>query len=124
MTTRATTVLINAIASVCLSFFPSECVIEEKMTYTGYNIDIGGKGKYGGKVVESREACAKLCFSTEGAKYWSYSPAGKLCWVKTSKNGRRPHATVVSGNRVCGKPGNQISWISLGKASKSFLEGD
>ena len=90
-------------------FFPSECVIEEKMTYTGYNIDIGGKGKYGGKVVESREACAKLCFSTEGAKFWSYSPAEKLCWVKTSKNGRRPHATVVSGNRVCGEPGNQIS---------------
>ena len=108
MTTRATTVLINAIASVCLSFFPSECVIEEKMTYTGYNIDIGGKGKYGGTVVENMEACAKLSFSTEGAKFWSFLPAKKLCWVKT-KNRRRPHPTVVSGNRVCGKPGNQIS---------------
>ena len=92
-------------------FSPSECVIEEEMTYTGYNIDIGGKGKYGGNVVENKEACAKLCFSTEGAKFWSYSPAEKLCWVKTSKNGRRPHATVVSGNRVCGEPGNQISNI-------------
>ena len=92
-------------------FPPSECVIEKEMTYTGYNIDIGGKGKYGGKVVENKEACAKLCFSTEGAKFWSYSPAEKLCWVKTSKNGRRPHATVVSGNRVCGEPGNQISNI-------------
>ena len=79
------------------------------MTYTGYNIDIGGKGKYGGTVVENKEACAQLSFSTEGAKFWSYLPAGNLCWVKTSKNGRRPHPTVVSGNRGCGKPGNPIS---------------
>ena len=79
-------------------------MIEERKTYSGYNIDIGGKGKYGGTVVENKEACAKLSFSTKGAKYWSFLPAGKLCWVKTSKNGRRPHATVVSGNRACGKP--------------------
>ena len=90
-------------------FSPSECVIEEKMTYTGYNIDIGGKGKYGGTVVENKEACAKLSFSTKGAKYWSFFPAGKLCWLKTSRKGRRPHPAVVSGNSVCGKPGNQIS---------------
>ena len=90
-------------------FSPSECVIEEKMTYTGYNIDIGGKGKYGGTVVENKEACADLCASTEGAKYWSFSPAGKLCYLKTSKKGRKPHYTVVSGNRACGKPGNQMS---------------
>ena len=97
-------------------FSPSECVIEEKMTYTGYNIDIGGKGKYGGTVVENKEACAKLSFSTKGAKYWSFLPAGKLCWVKTSRKGRRPHPTVVSGNRLCGKPGTikfQPSIVSL-----------
>ena len=79
------------------------------MTYTGNNIDIGGKGKYGGTVVENKEACAKLSFSTKGAKYWSFFPAGKLCWLKTSRKGRRRHPTVVSGNSVCGKPGNQIS---------------
>ena len=79
------------------------------MTYTGNNIDIGGKGKYGGTVVENKEACAKLSFSTEGAKFWSFSPAGKLCYLKTSKKGRRPHYTVVSGNRACGKPGNEMS---------------
>ena len=79
------------------------------MTYTGNNIDIGGKGKYGGTVVENKEACADLCASTEGAKYWSFSPAGKLCYLKTSKKGRKPHYTVVSGNRACGKPGNQMS---------------
>ena len=90
-------------------FFPSDCAIEEKMTYMGNNIDIGGKGKYGGTVVENKEACAKLSFSTKGAKYWSFFPAGKLCWLKTSRKGRRPHPAVVSGNSVCGKPGNQIS---------------
>ena len=90
-------------------FSPSECMIEEKMTYMGYNIDIGGKGKYGGTVVENKEACAKLSFSTKGAKFWSYLPAKKLYWVKTSKKGRRSHDTVVSGNRACGKPGNQMS---------------
>ena len=37
------------------------------MTYTGNNIDIGGRGKYGGTVVENKEACAKLSFSTKGA---------------------------------------------------------
>ena len=79
------------------------------MTYTGNNIDIGGKGKYGGTVVENKEACAKLSFSTKGAKFWSYLKTKKLCWVKTSKKGRRPHDTVVSGNRACGKPGNQMS---------------
>ena len=110
---------INAIASTFYkhSFFPSErerdrdieCVIEEKMTYFGYNIDIGGKGKYGGTVVENKEACAKLSFSTKGAKFWSYLPVEKLCWVKTSKKGRKPHPTAVSGNRACGKPGNQMS---------------
>ena len=70
------------------------------------SIDIG-KGNYGlrnGTAVENMEACAKLSFSTEGAKFWTFLPAENLCWVKTSKNGRRPHATVVSGNRACGKP--------------------
>ena len=91
-------------------FFP-ECVIEERMTYRGNNIDIG-KGTYGlssGTMVENKEACAKLSFSTKGAKFWSYLPVEKLCWVKTSKKGRKPHPTAVSRNRACGKPGNQIS---------------
>ena len=91
------------------------------MTYTGNNIDIGGRGKYGGTVVENKEACADLCASTEGAKYWSFSPAGKLCWVKTSKKGRRTHPTVVSGNRVCGKPGNQISTFNCVVTLVSFM---
>ena len=91
------------------------------MTYTGNNIDIGGKGKYGGTVVENKEACAKLSFSTKGAKFWSYLPAKKLCWVKTSKKGRRSHDTVVSGNRACGKPGNQKSNFNLQMCSYSCL---
>ena len=82
------------------------------MTYRGNNIDIG-KGTSGlssGTVVENKEACAKLSFSTKGAKFWSYLKTKKLCWVKTSKKGRRPSDdTVVSGNRACGKPGNQMS---------------
>ena len=87
-------------------------MIEERITYIYNNIDLG-KGNYGirsGTAVENKEACAKLSFSTKGAKFWSYLKTKKLCWVKTSKKGRRPSDdTVVSGNRACGKPGNQMS---------------
>ena len=96
------------------------------MTYRGNNIDIG-KGKVGlssGTVVENKEACAKLSFSTERAKFWSYLPARKLCWVKTSKKGRRSHDTVVSGNRACGKPGNQILTFKYAVTLVSYKQQD
>ena len=55
--------------------------------------------------MENREACAKLCFSTDHAKYWTFLPADKLCWVKTSNKGRKPNSKAVSGNRECGQAG-------------------
>ena len=86
-----------------ISFSTSACLIEEKFTYTEHNIKIDGKK---GTKVANQEACARLSFSTKGAKFWSYLPAGKLCYVKSSKSGRRSHPTVVSGNRECGNAGN------------------
>ena len=84
-----------------------ECIIEERTTYQGNNIDISGKGKYRGTKVASQQACAQLSFLTEGAKFWSYVPAKNLCWVKTSKSGRKSHKYWISGNSECGKIGKQ-----------------
>ena len=92
-----------------ISFSTSECLTEEKITYIGHNIHIGGKK---GTKVENQEACAKLSFLTKGAKFWSYVPDKKLCHVKYSKSGRKPHTDVVSGNRECGKAGNQFSTLN------------
>ena len=92
----------------CIYIFSSECVIEDKITYSGHNIKVGGKGKAGGSIVENQEACAKLCFSTDGAKYWTFLPADKLCWVKTSNKGRKQNPKTVSGNRECGQAGKSI----------------
>ena len=92
----------------CIYIFSSECVIEDKITYSGHNIKVGGKGKAGGSIVENQEACAKLCFSTDSAKYWTFLPADKLCWVKTSNKGRKPNSKAVSGNRECGQAGKSI----------------
>ena len=98
--------LVFVLFYISFSTSESECLTEEKITYFGHNIKIGGKK---GTKVENQEACARLSFSTKGAKFWSYLPAGKFCFVKYSKNGRRSHPTVVSGNRECGKSGNQLS---------------
>ena len=92
----------------CIYVFASECVIENQITYSGHNIKIGGKGKAGGSIVENQEACAKLCFSTDRAKFWTFLPADKLCWVKTSNKGRKSNPKTVSGNRECGQAGKLI----------------
>ena len=91
----------------CIYVFASECVIEDQITYSGHNINIGGKGKAGGSIVENQEACAKLCFSTDRAKFWTFLPGDKLCWVKTSNKGRKTHPKAVSGNRG-GAQGNGV----------------
>ena len=111
----------NAIASICLPFlFPPACLIEEKFTYTKHNIKIDGKK---GTKVENQDACAKLSFSTEGAKFWSYVPDKKLCYVKYSKSGRKPHPTVVSGNRECGNAGNQLPTFKCASYTKFHIIG-
>ena len=92
----------------CIYVFASECVIEDQITYSGHNINIGGKGKAGGSIVENQEACAKLCFSTDRAKFWTFLPGDKLCWVKTSNKGRKSNPKTVSGNRECGQAGKLI----------------
>ena len=57
--------------------------------------------------VENQEACAKLTASKEGALFWTYRDSDKKCWIKTSKKGKTPLKTVVSGNRECGEEGGE-----------------
>ena len=75
------------------------CVVEEKTDYQGNAIKQGAKTF---KVVENQEACAKLSAENEKAKFWTYQPSSKKCWIKTSNAGKRPLKTVNSGNQECG----------------------
>ena len=79
------------------------CILEEGIGYSGNDIDIGGKGGWGGKKVENKAACARLSWVTENALFWTYNYPEQLCYVKTSKSGRRADADSVSGNSQCGK---------------------
>ena len=73
----------------------SGCVIEEKTDYNGHDIKMIPK-------VENHEGCAKLAAVNEKAKFWTYQAASKNCFIKTSKKGKKPNKTVVSGNQECG----------------------
>ena len=79
--------------------------MEEGMAYQGNDIDLGGKGRYGSAKVESQEACAKLSLATDGASFWTFHPKDKLCFVKSSKAGRKAQPLAVSGNSECGRGG-------------------
>ena len=70
-------------------------MIEEKTDYNAHDIKMIKK-------VENQEACAKLAAANEKAKFWTYQAASKNCFIKTSKKGKRPNKTVVSGNQECG----------------------
>merc|ERR1712179_628003 len=79
---------------------PEGCVIEEKTGYAGNDIKQGGKPFKEG--VEDQKACAKLAAANKKAKFWTYHPSNKKCFIKTSKAGKKPAKTSVSGNRECG----------------------
>merc|ERR1719234_1893841 len=83
----------------------SGCIIEKEMAYPGNDIDIGGKERHGGTKVENQEACAKLSLASD-ASYWTYYEDG-VCFVKTSKSGRKSNPTSVSGNSECGIVGSE-----------------
>ena len=68
-------------------------MIEEKTGYQGNDIKIE-------EDLEDQKACAKL--TNEKAKFWTYNPSNKKCFIKTSKAGKKPSKTSVSGNRECG----------------------
>merc|ERR1712179_712901 len=59
------------------------CVVEEKTDYQGNDIKQGPKFF---KVVEDQEACAKLAVANKKAKFWTYQPSSKKCWIKTSNS--------------------------------------
>ena len=74
------------------------CNVEEKTDYLGNDIK---KGKF--KNVESQEDCAKKAAENKDAKFWTYQPSKKICWIKTSKAGKKPQESTVSGNVECGQ---------------------
>ena len=63
--------------------------------------------------MENQETCAQLSFLTDGGKFWTYLPSKNLCWVKTSKSGKRTRPGVVSGSKDCGKEGKSIFQFSI-----------
>ena len=63
--------------------------------------------------MENQETCAQLSFLTDGGKFWTYLPSKNLCWVKTSKSGKRTRPGVVSGSKDCGKEGKLIFQFSI-----------
>merc|ERR1711909_140562 len=79
---------------------PEGCVIEEKTGYAGNDIKQGDKPFK--EDVEDQKACAKLAAANKKAKFWTYNPSNKKCFIKTSKAGKKPSKTSVSGNRECG----------------------
>ena len=71
-------------------------MIEKKTGYQGNDIKIE-------EIVEDQKACAKLAAANKKAKFWTYHPSNKKCFIKTSKAGKKPAKTSVSGNRECGE---------------------
>ena len=74
------------------------CVIEEETIYYGH--DIKGEGNV---KVKNQQACATLAATKKGALFWTYRPLDKKCFIKNSKEGKKPHFKRVSGNIECGK---------------------
>ena len=73
-------------------------MIEEETIYIGH--DIKGEGNV---KVKNQQACATLAGTIEGALFWTYRPSDKKCFIKNSKEGKKPHFKRVSGNIECGK---------------------
>ena len=72
------------------------CVIEEETIYYGH--DIKGEGNV---KVKNQQACATLAATKEGARFWTYRPSDKKCFIKTSKKGKMEGAGLVSGSIGC-----------------------
>ena len=71
-------------------------MIEEETLYNGH--DIKGEGNV---KVKNQQACATLAGTKEGARFWTYRPKDKKCFIKTSKKGKKAFAGRVSGSVGC-----------------------
>ena len=103
------------------------CSIEKWVDYVGNDIDINGQGPNRFRTeVENQEDCAKLSLG-KGAKFWTYDPDEKYCYLKTSNKGRKALTPpAVSGNSECGIEGRNaenspVSVNNINKAVKSNL---
>ena len=70
------------------------CLIEKKIDYFGNDLEYFTH-------VLSKEACSKRAAEVEKAKFWTYHLKSKTCYTKTSKEGKKAHPNVVSGNVEC-----------------------
>jgi len=76
------------------------CLIEYNTDYYGNDIV--------NKVAETRQACADLCATTPDGLFWTFHTVHKTCFVKSSSSGRKTNQDFwISGNRKCGKIGDQ-----------------
>ena len=67
-----------------------------------YNIDYYGNEIRNYSGVGTSKACADLCASTDGGLFWTWNPASRKCFVKSSDSGRHQYSGAVSGNKQCG----------------------
>ena len=93
--------MIKIVQNTCNIRYYTACKIEEKTKYAGNNIEIHEN-------VKSKWECAKKCANKAAengkARFWTYNPNKKRCWIKNekAKEGKKPHQASVSGNVVCG----------------------
>ena len=52
--------------------------------------------------VEDGLECARLCFDFEACMVWTFDPAKKFCYLKTSDEGRGQDNNYLSGTKECG----------------------
>ena len=89
--------MIKNAQNTCNICYYTVCKIEEKTKYAGNNIEFHEN-------VKSKWECAKKAAEVEKARFWTYNPNKKRCWIKNEKGreGKKPHRASVSGNAECG----------------------
>ena len=76
-------------------FLAPGCVKEEYIQYDGQDV-------LEEVTLESPQACADRCASSEEGLFWTFGLNSKACQVKKSLQGRRGIMYTVSGTRNCG----------------------
>jgi len=70
------------------------CIIDEATDYSGNDIRR--------KRTNSQKECADYSASSHDGIFWTWSKYSRMCYVKSSKAGKRYVRHAVSGNRRCG----------------------
>ena len=68
---------------------------EDKYAYQGNNIPNSKSYQ------PSKSACQQACAEHDGCSYWTWSKGSTMCYLKTSKAGKRRADNYVSGTKDC-----------------------